>query len=230
MHKVSPNPSVLNALFPPVLLSLALTLSCAESSTNPPPVNIAINPGLQINDAIVAGIHLSATTAMPGDPVQISVHVPGIVKPEVKLQGETIPSTDLSFQEAEEGWAAVTSIITPAVFGDLRFQVSGTAGDRTIRGFSVLNIVQELSCGGTMLPEAGQCVVSGQGHRLQSTGTVLVNVGPDDPDAPNARLMIHPRMLYRHNNVLVGCHTDSVGLIPVQEMQTVSNTPVRTGT
>ena len=56
----------------------------------------------------------------------------------------------------------------------------------------------------------------------------MVNVGPDDPDAPNARLMIHPRMLYRHNNVLVGCHTDSVGLIPVEEMQTVSNTPVRT--
>jgi len=227
MQRLSTIPHTSRAHALGIVLMMTALVACSDSPETTSTVQVPINPGISIGEQIVAGLSVSSHTVLPGDSVQVAVHVPSQTKPEVTIQGNGQSPTGLKFAATDSGWIGQAAVQAPSTLGDWLLQAVGHAGTTPIKGFAQVNVVPTQSCGGSLTPEAGQCVVSGTGHRLQKTGSSLVNAGPDDPDVPDARLMIHPRMIQRYENVIVGCHTDSVGMIPIEAMQSDHAPPIR---
>ncbi len=67
--------------------------------------------------------------------------------------------------------------------------------------------------------EAGGEVVKHAGHLLTLQGSYPVNQAAPDPDAPGARTMIHPRADVLIGKALVGCHTDSIGIVALEDLE-----------
>lgn len=167
----------------------------------------------------MAGIAVQPKVAAPGEPVVIAIHVPdSTVSTLTLVAGQMGATTTILMKGEHDGALGTTTVKAPKGVGDWHLSVHGDSDSGPVVGHALVHITEQPGCDDDETMEANQCMTPSHGHRLKKTGGVLVNVPPVDREAPDARLMIHPRAAWRYKDTLVGCHTDSIGVIPLSAL------------
>jgi len=202
---------------------LALWTGCSTETVSPPTPFIEPPPGILLEGAVVAGVTVQPKIVAPGESVVIAIHVPDSNVSTLTLVASPMASaTIIPMKGVPDGALGTTSLTAPNGVGDWHLILHGDSASGPVVGHALVHITEQSSCNSSETMEAHQCLMPDPGHRLKMTGAVLVNVAPLDREAPDARLMIHPRAAWRYKDTLVGCHTDSIGIIPLGALTTPS--------
>ena len=167
---------------------------------------------------VLATLQVRPRPAAPGSSVTVTVRIPGVTSAQVVVTAAGEAPVTLS--PADGGLTGTVTVPVAAAVGDQLIAGTGTSAGGAVRGSQLVAVSTQPACGDSMVPEAGRCVPEEAGSPFELQRMTVVNVQPENKDdAVNPRYMIHPRASVRVGNVLVGCHTDSLGLIPRDEME-----------
>ncbi|MBN94242.1 MAG: hypothetical protein CL928_09235, partial [Deltaproteobacteria bacterium] len=190
------------------------TSSClieAELRLDPPDVE----PG---------GTYTATVWIAHGDAENVQLTVDGAVQePEVPLSAEN------------GGLLGVVQLTATSVRGDHLVSVSGNHERGTIEGFALLNVTALGPCPKGQIREVGSCQSPQEGLPLVPESLFRTPYAPkitgqdhlegdDDDSAGGAgtiapvRMMLHPRRVFRRDDALVACLTDSVAVINIGTM------------
>lgn len=198
-----------------VLLGLGACEAVGEAGSDPTPGP----PGLLVGGTgrVVVELELDPPIAAPGSPFTASLSIPkgGLLPSGVPMLVELMLDGEralVEVAEAEDRWTGAAPLLAPNSAGDYTVAVSGGWEGGEWRGGAVLSVQDGELCPPGQIREVGLCHPTLSGHPLQLDGLAIVNNGRQ------GRTMIHPRRLAFWGEDVIGCFSDSVGVVRREAM------------